>query len=346
MKLLYFTFSNPQYSVNSVYISGLRENNVAVKEFFYRGKSLENYLRAIKDYWRNRKDANFIIVGYDSPQLATLIRLFSRKKIIYNALCSVRERYIISRALARRFSLKDIYYWLVDFLAVHSSSLVMLETESQIKYFHKIFGMPKNKGFRAWTGVDGNRFFYNPKLLKFDIFTVIFRGGLLPEAGAEYVVEAAKKLEGKNINIIMHASDQELPQIKKLIRNLKPKNLKLITKFLSDENLRTLMQKSHLSLGQFSNHERLKRTIPHKAYESLALRLPYLTAKNRGVMELLKPGETCLVCNSADAESLAQQINWAKKNPSDLDNIAEKGFGLYENKLKSKILAKKLLDYL
>ena len=166
---------------------------------------------------------------------------------------------------------------------------------------------------------------------------------MLPEAGAEYAVRAAKILEKEDIKVVMHANDQELPKIKKLIDELRPANFQLITEFLSDIDLRNLMQKCHLSLGQLSGHPRLQRTIPHKAYESLALRLPYLTADNKGVMELLKPGENCLVCRPADPQSLAEQILWAKAHPYELEQIAENGYRLYQEKLTAKTLAGELL---
>lgn len=346
MKILYVSFSKLEYSVNAVYLKGLEQNGAVAERLHLKGKWASSYLKALKEYWRRRKEIDFIMVGYNSPQLAFWLNLFSRKKIIYNALCSVYERFIVSRAVASKRSLKGFYYWLIDFLGVHSSDLIMLESQAQIKYFHKLFGVSPQKCFRAWTGSDEDRFFYDPTIAKADTFTVIFRGGLLPESGAEFAVKAAKILENENLKIIMHANDQELPKIQKLINQLQPKNFKLITEFLSDQDLRALMQKCHLSLGQLSNHPRLTRTIPHKCYESLALGLPYLTAANIGVLELLKPGETCLTCEPTNAESLAKQIFWAKNHPVELAQIVKNGHRLYQEKLTPKILAGELLKRL
>ena len=172
----------------------------------------------------------------------------------------------------------------------------------------------------------------------------MFRGQFLPESGVEYVVRAAKILENENINFVIHGGGQNDDKIKKLIEELRPGNIKLMIDFLPAEELRTLMQKCHLSLGQLSNHPRLKRTVPHKCYESLAMKLPYLTASNIGVLELLTPDETCLTCNPADAGSLAKKILWAKNHPREIEMIAENGYQLYQTKLKSNILARNLLD--
>lgn len=342
MDINYYSSSRLNNSVNTVCIKALRLNGHNINEL-YIGDNFKEYQRMVGDMAKN-KSADFVFIGYDSPKLVIIARIFTRKKIIYNAALSVYERLIISRELAPRLSVKAVYYWLLDFVAVHFSSLVMVETNQQADYFKKIFRVSKRKIYRNWTGVDGDRFFHDPSLPKLDVFTVLFRGAFMPEAGVEYAIKAAKILEDKNVKFVIMGGGILLEKTKKLIEELKPTNLKLITDFLSQEKLRETMQGCHLSLGQLSDHIRLTRTIPHKAYESLAMRLPYLTAYNTGILELLIPDQTCLTCNPADAKSLAEKILWTKNNYSIVEKIAENGYGLYQNKLKSVILGKNLLD--
>ena len=253
---------------------------------------------------------------------------------------------IISRKLAPHFSSKAFYYWLIDFIAVHLADMTMVESNHQIVFFNTIFKVPKKKLYRRWIGVDEDKFFYDPSISKFETFTVLFRGALMPEAGAEYAIRAAKMLEDKNIKFIIIGGGIILNKIQKFIKEVDPKNLEHITEFLSDDELRKVMQKCHISLGHLSNHPRVARTLPHKVYESLAMKLPYLTASNSGVLELLKDGETCFICAPADAISLADKILWIKNNYSQAEVVAENGYNLFNNKLKSDILAKNLLDRL
>jgi len=343
MNILYLSKSKLKHSVNAVYIKGLEQNGIDVIGFCSSRKGIEGYFDAVKFLRKKRKSASNIIVGYDSPGFVMLAKMVGRKRVIYNALCSVYERLVVSRELARPFSPKAFYYWLLDFLAVHSADLVMVETNNQAEYFKKLFWVKEKKLFRAWTGVDEDIFYHNAYTEKFPVFTVIFRGQFLPESGVEYAIKAAKILENENINFIIHGGGYRTAEIKKLIEELKPKNLSLMTDLLSSDELRTLMQKCRLSLGQLSAHPRLDRTIPHKCYESLAMKLPYLTAANKGVLELLKDGETCVICEPANVESLAEKILRAKNNRQELERIAENGHQLHKNDLRSKILAQKLL---
>ncbi len=345
-KLIYLTYTRPDYSLNSVCLKGLRENGVEVLDFHVKNRGVSGFIKALSFYSHNSKNTDALIIGCDSPALAIFIRPFCGKKMIYNAVMSVYERLIISRELASKYSFKAAYYWLLDFIAVHFANLTLVESDHQVDFFKKIFKLSGEKIYRSYIGVDEDKFFYDSSIPKFPAFTVLFRGTLMPEAGAEYVIQAAKILENQNIKFIMHGGGMLLGKIIKLIEEAKPKNLEFISDFFSYEELRMLMQKCHLSLGQLSDHPRLIRTIPHKAYESLALKLPYLTASNRGILELLKAGDNCIICEPANAKSLAEKILWAKNNPQELEKISQNGHLLFKNKLTVEKLGRELKNKL
>lgn len=345
MTILYLGFGKTLSSIDGVYIKGLRKNGVRVIDYSFHGLlGIKRFTEVLRSYFRHRKEVDIIMAGYDSPFIVWFLWPVCRKPIVYNALCSVYERLIVSRNLAAQYSLKAAYYWLEDFLACLLSRVTLLETNHQIEYFQKLFKLPSKKFFRAWIGVDDERFRYQPHIEKYPEFTVLFRGRLLPEAGAEVAVETAKILEHQPVQFLMLANGMLLPKIQSLIEKLKPKNLKLITEFLPDEKLYEIMHKCHVSLGQLNDHERLERTIPHKAYESIALRLPYLTARNPAVMELFEEGKTCLAFEPANPKDLVEKILWAKHHPVELEQIAQNGYNLYLQNLTSEKLAQALLE--
>lgn len=344
MKVIYFSLSKLENSENAVYIKGLKTNGVEIAAFTSGGGGLKKYKRVLDFYWQNKKNTDLIMIGFESPELVILMKVFSRKKIIYNSIVTVYERLIISRNLVKRWSLKSIYYWLIDFFAFHFSDLIMLETNHQVDFVSSSYFIAKNRLFQTWAGANDKYFFYEPTVAKLPNFTVIFRGAFIPEAGTEYAIRAAKVLEDKNIKFVIMGGGILLKKIKELIDELKPANLELMTNFLPYEKLRETMQKCHLSLGQLSDHNRLTRTIPHKAYESLAMKLPYLTASNAGILELLIPNKTCLTCNSADVKSLAEKVLWVKNNYSQAQEIAKNAYKLHQDKLRPHILAKNLIE--
>lgn len=341
-KIIYLSNTRLDYSLNSVLIKGLRENGVQVSDVYVQ-RGVLGLIKALSIFKNNSRDTDAVIVGYNSQPLAFFLRPFCRKKIVYNAVLSEYERMVISRQLATKFSPKGVYYWMLDLLAAHSADLILVESNEQAKFFSYLFKVSSKKIYRNWIGSDENKFYYDPSITKQNVFTVLFRGALMPEAGVEYVVKAAKILEGENIDFVIIGGGLLTEKTQKLIRDLNPKNLKHITDYLSYNDLRKIMQSCHISLGQLSHHVRLKRTLPHKVYETLSMKLPYLTSANTGVLELLTPDETCILCNPADEKSLAEKILWIRNNYSKTEKIAENGYKLYQNELRSDILAENLL---
>ena len=158
-KIIYTSRSRLKYSLNAVCIKGLRENGVGVVEFGLADGGVFDFFRFSAFYLRNRNDIDTVIVGYDSPRLVIFLRFFCQKKIIYNAVLSVYERLIVSRGLASRFSVKAVYYWLLDFVAVHFADLTFVESSSQADYFKKLFKISSKKISRSWIGVEEDKFF-------------------------------------------------------------------------------------------------------------------------------------------------------------------------------------------
>jgi len=344
MKIIYLSQSRLDFSINAVYIKGLRQNGVEVDPFFIPSLKIKEIAKIWRYYRQHRKNVDFVIVGWDSPVLAIILRTFCRKKIVYNSILSVYERMVISRNLVSPWSLKGRYYWLIDFLAFHFSDFIMLESNNQINFISDLYYISSNRLIRSWIGVNEDNFYYESNIPKTQTFAVVFRGAFMPEAGVEFAIKAAKILENKNIKFIIIGGGLLSEKINELVNKLKPTNLELITDLISYERLRLIMQESHLLLGQLSDHDRLTRTIPMKAYESLAMKLPYLTASNSGILELLTPNKTCLICSPADEKSLAEEILWVKNNYQIAEKIAENGYELYQNELKSVTLVRNLLS--
>jgi len=223
--------------------------------------------------------------------------------------------------------------------------MVLVETEEQKKFFINNFKINSNKCIRVWTGANDRNFFIGPTEKEKD-FTVIVRGGFLPETGIEYVIDAAKKLENENIKflIIGTPKTEKIEEtIKNLIRGNDLKNIKLINKYLDYSEMREIMSRCHVSLGQFGKNERIQRTIPHRAFESLAMGLPYITSKASGIQELLTDEINCLFVGVADADDLARKILELKNNTELRKKVAQNGYKLFQEKLNPKAIGREFL---
>jgi glycosyltransferase involved in cell wall biosynthesis len=343
MKICYINFNldNPR---DQITLRGLRENGVTVKEIADNTPGWRKYLNIAREYRSCHKEYDLIMVGYAGSVLVIFMRLLTRKRIIYNSLGPFFDSMIISRGNGAFFSLSAVWYYLIDYLSFHFANRSFMECQSQKNAVAKFFRVDPNKLSVNFVGTDDREFYFNAVIPKLDKFTVVFRGMFLPEAGADVAILAAKELENAGIQFRVIGRGFLQTDVEKLIRRIRPTNVELITTRLPIETLRNKMLECHLSLGQLADHPRLRTTIPHKAFESMAMKLPYLTGENKGVMEILESGVTCFTVPPGDYHALARKIRELKNKPKELERVAENAYGLYQKEFTPKILAQKIIE--
>src|SRR3989344_3614298 len=350
MRVCYLNLNPASYTIgiparDAVYLRGLKENGAEILECRDDSPGFAKFIRLYKKHKNFRGKYDVMLVGYTAYILVPFARLITNKKVIFNALCSLYEGIVIAREKVAWFSFQSLYAWLIDFLAFNSAHLSLLESEEQIKFVAAKFFVPKKKLLKAWTGVDDSLFYTDPDAKKLPTFTVLFRGAFLPESGVEYAVDAFKILKKHNINLRIIGRGEFDPLVEKRLKEFDSSNVEWIRgKKMPFEDLRRKIQECHISLGQLSNHDRLNRTVPHKAFESIAMKIPYLTARNKGILELLIEDETCFCCTPADAKDLAEKILEIKNNPELMAKVAESAYQLYTREFTPRVLAKRVVD--
>jgi len=342
--ICYFGAYNPELARNEVYLRGLRQNNVEVIECSDSSPGISKYFKLFVKHWKIRKKYDVMIVGYAGHFLVPFARLISSKPIVFNAMTSLYEANIVSRGKHAPCSIFAWRIWLIDWLAFMLSDLVLVETNKQKDYLVKKFRIKHKKFVRLYTGANDAIFYPEEKTEKSGKFTVLFRGRLLPEAGVRYILETAKILKDEDIKFLILGFGLLEKEIKKQIKDLDLENLELISGRLTIEELREKMLSANIGIGQIENHERLKRTVPYKAFEYLAIKLPYINGNGEGIKELLRDRENCLLVNLADPKDLAEKIIELKNNPELGKKIAENGYKLYQEKLTPAVLGKELLS--
>jgi len=343
MKFCYFGTYNPEWGRSRIYIKGLRALGYEIIECQSVAFGFTKYKKLFLQHWKTRKSYDYLIVGYPGHAVVWFARLLSGKPVIFDALCTLHEGVVLSRGQRGFLGLKSIYIRIVDWLAVKCADVVLVESWEQRKYFENKFGQ-SDKYKVLYTGADEQVFYKDKSVQKRTKFTVVFRGKFLPEAGVDTIIESAKILEEQEVDFLIIGNGWQEKFVKAQVKSYKLKNLEIITKNLSYEDLRKKLSECHISLGQFGNHERLKRTIPHKCFESLAMSLPYVTARTEPVGEILKDGESVIFVNPASPQDLAEKILMLKNNPDLAKKIGENGYKTYLEKFTPKILAQNILE--
>ncbi len=345
-KVLYFGLFDPNFSRNKVYVDGLRQNGVEVTICTDTAPGFKKYWNLFWKHWALRNQYDLMIVGYPGYIVVPFAKLITHKKVIFDALCSYYESAILSRDAHKDIPFRKTYTHLIDWFATRCADTILVETKAQKEYFEHVLGVREGKCVVVYTGVDESIFALDRTVKKFDRFTVLFRGRITHEAGAEYVLQAAKLLENEQVDflIIGYGWNTEMERFNAVMEELKPMNITHIAKQLPFEELVPMVQKCHIALGQFADHERLQRTIPHKAFEALALELPYITARAEGVSEIFTDGETCLMVNPASGEDIAEKIRILKKSEEKCTALAIKGRALYDKQFAVRSIVAPIID--
>jgi len=341
--ICYFGIYDPNLSRNKVYISALKKGGVKVIECNDCSSGFRKYINLFIKHQKIRNQYDIMVVGYGGWLVVPLARILSRKPIIFDALCSLYDADVISRGFSK-FSIKYLITIILDFMAFQFADIILFESYKQIDFIARRYRVNPRKCFRLFTGVDEESFFFDPKISKRDEFTVLFRGRFLPEAGVQYIIKAANLLQDYGVNFLIIGFGFEEKKIENLIRDYAPRNIQWIKTYLPTNELRNLMLSCHISLGQFEKNERLERTIPHKAFESLAMKLPYVTGRADGIRELLEDKKTCLLVNLADPSDLADKILQLKNNEEFRNYLAENGYELFKKKFSSDVLGGEFLQ--
>ncbi len=342
MTICYFGIYDGSFGRNRVYIKGLRENGVEVIECNDTSPGFLKYWRLWKTHRTLRGKYDVLVVGYPGHAVVPLAKLISRKPVIADLLGSLSDAEIHSHNPNLMRRLKSS---LADRLAIMSADIILLESEAQKQYFEKRYGASKK--YRVlYTGADDSVFHCESVKPSAD-FVVLFRGRLTPESGILHILEAARFLKNnQGIKFRVIGSGPLLSQAKAFIAEKGLANVELISERLSEDALREKMCEASLSLGQFEDNPRLSRTIPHKAFESFAMGIPYLSGDAPAIREIVTDGKTGFLVTLADSSALAEKILSLRDDPKILAEVRQKGRLLFEKSLSPVVLGAGLMKLL
>jgi glycosyltransferase involved in cell wall biosynthesis len=337
-KVIFLTISEPGYSRSWTYFNGARklgenvefikiESNHLVKQFFMLREKF------------SKEDA-FVVMS-PSQYLVPFVRIFLGRTIILDAGWSLFEATVIARNRYGFFGLGALKTYLIDFISSQIATKVVLESKNQAEYYSRIFKINRKKIEVLYTGVDENSFrnlncqislpdAYNSKI-------VLFRGKYNKEAGIEVIAAATNLLISEDVTFWIFCpglpAQIEFSKNTYICRNY----------VINQSEIINIYKHAQITLGQMSNHSRLSRTIPHKAFESAYLSKPYITAGNSGIREVFAESREIICTQANDPQDLALKIKYLIDNPREANSIGENMNLKYRNFFSQDILAKQFL---
>ncbi|MEW5901417.1 MAG: glycosyltransferase, partial [Acidobacteriota bacterium] len=287
----------------------------------------------------NAAPPSFILVpefGQKDVPLAKFLALLTSRKLVFDPLASRFETKILDWRRKPSGSLAAWWNKAIDRWAFRLSDLVLADTEAHKNYYCREFGLDQRKVAVVPVGFDDRIFSPNlaqaqpPHQEGSSAFTVIFFGSFLPLHGVEAVVEAADRVAKEDRSIRFHfiGSGQTLGRVRRLASDFRLNNV-TFEGWLSPPKLaERISWTADICLGLFGRTEKAGRVVPHKVFQSMALRKPVITARTLAAEEFFSDRENILFCRSEDPATLARAILELKQNSMLREKIAQKGHDL------------------
>jgi glycosyltransferase involved in cell wall biosynthesis len=254
-------------------------------------------------------DYDLVFIGNCGPSyfLPLFAQMITRKPIVWEPLFSIYDNYVHDRKLAPRFSVKALYYFLMDMISSFASDAIILDTHENCTYFSKTFKVSPKKLFRVLIGADTAVFTPAP-YEEGDVFEVEFHGKYIPVQGTDVIVRAAKLLESdEKIHITMIGGGQTYRATKNLARELEVKNITFLP-FLPPTEVRDHIARAHVCIGLLGDVPRIEGAIPNKVYEAAAMGRVSINADTIALREVFVPGIDILTVPRGEHHSLAETI--------------------------------------
>ncbi|KKR15001.1 MAG: Glycosyl transferase, group 1 [Parcubacteria group bacterium GW2011_GWC1_39_29] len=323
LTVLYFGSYSLANARNAILVKGLKENGVTILECNDRSKSyVTKYLKLLFKYLKFIGKFNVMIVGFSGQEMMPLARILTRKPIIFDVFTSHYMGYILDRKYFLPQSLRAKYYHFIDRWSCSLADIVILDTQAHINYFQR--------QDRSMLSKDGAQ------------FNVVFWGNFIPLQGVEYIIRAAKILEEYNVKFyLVGGGGQTMPENKKLVHDLGLNNVEFTGK-LSQEDLNRKIVEADVCLGAFGGGVKTDVTIQNKIFEALAMGKAIITSKTTAIEEILTDSENCILCTSADPQSLAGKILMLARDKELKDRIAVNGYEFFKKNLDEKIIGGEL----
>lgn len=354
MKICYFGTYHSSYPGNSLLIKGLRLNNVEVIECHvplgelsrskfdeYQSlyskvnlvlKYLLSYIELILKYRKIGKyDA--MIVGYLGQFdvfLARLIKLFSKRPIIFNPMFSLYDTIILDRQIYKETSFPARLLFYLDKYSFILSDITFLDSREHIKIWTDVLHCPSEKVRQLNFGADDGIFYPNsdPNRHKEKLFRVLFYGTFMPSQGIPVIIRAAKILENKKVIFKIIGYGQVSNEVEELAEKLKIKNIEFI-KWVEFDKLPDHIEQAEVCLGMFGTTPKTKRCFANKVVQALAMGKPVITGDTPASREFLSHKENVLFCETGNPDSLAEAILLLRDNQDLTERIGNNGYKVF-----------------
>lgn len=229
--------------------------------------------------------------------------------------------------------------------AVRVSELVTANSTFTRRWFLKMFGAEWSKKLRTIPGgVYMEEYQSSAEMSakidkKYDLKgkrVVLFTGRLTVHKGVEYLIKAARKINGE---VLILGDGPERPYLEKLIKDYKLTNTRILGYMSPKEqvNFKHFYARADVYVAPSTWNEPLGLVI----LEAMAAKTPVISTRAGGVTSLIKDGYNGYLVRPRNAQEIADKVNILLENPELCKKMGDRAHKLVAEKYTWEKLAQR-----
>jgi len=196
-------------------------------------------------------------------------------------------------------------------------------------------------------GVDLSYYSNISKNNDLDVFKVLYIGAFSPAYDFEQVLMAAKFLDGESgVRLVLQGGGEEAPLIKSRIKELRLRNIELVEKIVSREEVARLLMDTDALLLPLSGLENVEKGISSKLYEYQAAGKPIVCCSSGMPGRYVSETGSGIVVKPGDYEALAEAVLYLKENRAVAESLGASGRRYVESNMSIEKIGLKMLKVL
>ena len=219
-------------------------------------------------------------------------------------------------------------------LAYHKAELITPISPGYIKIISGKYGVGANKIYVVRAGVDLKKFKPRDSKPVNSRFLVLYSGAFSVAYDFNQVIKAAKLLENYgDIEIVLQGGGELSKSIRESIGKMNVKNVKLIDKILSREEVAKLLNQADALLLPLKDFGTPYLGISSKLYEYQAAGKPIICCADGQPAEYVKKTNSGIVVRPRDYKALAEAILYLRENRDIAEELGASGRRYVEDNL-------------
>ena len=136
MRVCYLPGRESSYSRTRVILKGMKETGLEVLDCSYPKKSFFRYISGFWKFLLSKKRSDVIFVGFFGQLIVPIVKLFTRKKVVFDAFVSVYQTMAIDRKSIKPNGILANVARFLDRLSCRLSEKVFFGHRSAYTVFH------------------------------------------------------------------------------------------------------------------------------------------------------------------------------------------------------------------